>query len=171
MHVLICFSHKDLILKSCPQSFMCAFNPDTNPLNVPIVQVSLFDSDDPDQHYRLGQAVSSLRDEGILVVASGMAVHNIREHFRSRSLTPQSYTVSFDDALKDAVQQDPDQRQMAMRQLMKRTDLRKAHPSVEHLLPIHVAAGAAGADAGKQVWTMPEGSMSWAQYRFGEVSA
>ena len=152
-------------------SFMCAFNPAENPLNVPIVQVSLFDSDDPDQHYRLGQAVSSLRDEGVLVVASGMAVHNLRDHFSSHSVIPKPYTVSFDDALKDAVQQDPEQRQMAMKQLMKRSDLRRAHPSLEHLLPIHVAAGAAGADVGKQVWTLPEGSMSWAQYRFGEVGA
>lgn len=37
-------------------SFKCAFNPDTNPLNVPIVQVSLFDTEDPGQHIRLGEA-------------------------------------------------------------------------------------------------------------------
>lgn len=36
-----------------------AFNPDDNPLNVPIVQVSLFDSEDPIQHYRLGLAVTA----------------------------------------------------------------------------------------------------------------
>lgn len=55
-------------------SFACAFNPKTNPLNVPIVQVSLFDNDDPDKHYALGQAVSALRDEGVLIIVSGMTV-------------------------------------------------------------------------------------------------
>jgi 4,5-DOPA dioxygenase extradiol len=55
--------------------------------------------------------------------------------------------------------------------LLQRSDARKAHPSFEHLLPVHVAAGAAGDDQGKQLWTLPEGSMSWAQYRFGEVAA
>ncbi|KAK5130598.1 hypothetical protein LTR08_001917 [Meristemomyces frigidus] len=153
-------------------SFMCAFNPETNPLNVPIVQVSLFDSEDADQHYRLGQAVSSLRDEGVLIVASGMAVHNLRDRRVAwGSPTPMPYAVSFDEALKEAVQQDPEQRQKAMTQLLRRPDVRRAHPTVEHLLPIHVAAGAAGADAGKQLWTLAEGSFSWAQYRFGKIGA
>lgn len=48
-----------------------------NPLNVPIVQVSLFGNEDPDQHYRMGQALESLRDEGVLIIGAGMAVHNL----------------------------------------------------------------------------------------------
>ena len=40
-------------------SFKCAFNPETNPLNVPIVQVSLFDNEDPKQHIRGGQPYRS----------------------------------------------------------------------------------------------------------------
>jgi 4,5-DOPA dioxygenase extradiol len=56
-----------------------AFDPKTNPLNVPIVQVSLFDGEDIGQHYRLGQALQSLREEGILIVGAGMAVHNLRD--------------------------------------------------------------------------------------------
>lgn len=64
----------------------------------------------------------------------------------------------------------PDVRQQAMAELLKRKDARQAHPSFEHLLPIHIGAGAAGEDLGKRLWTLEEGSMSWAQYRFGEVS-
>ncbi len=56
-----------------------AFEPETNPLNVPLVQVSLFNTEDPDQHYRLGQAVASLREQNILIIVSGMAVHNLRD--------------------------------------------------------------------------------------------
>src|SRR4051812_20398400 len=55
-----------------------AFNPEKNPLNVPIVQVSLFDSEDPEQHHNLGRALSALRSENILIICSGMAVHNLR---------------------------------------------------------------------------------------------
>jgi 4,5-DOPA dioxygenase extradiol len=55
--------------------------------------------------------------------------------------------------------------------LMKRSDARKAHPTLEHILPINVAAGAAGLDLGEQLWTFPELSLSWAQYRFGKVAA
>jgi aromatic ring-opening dioxygenase catalytic subunit (LigB family) len=59
-----------------------AFDPKKNPLNVPIVQVSLFGNDDAEKHYRMGQALESLRDEGVLIVGAGMAVHNLRD-FRS----------------------------------------------------------------------------------------
>ena len=50
-----------------------------NPLNIPIVQVSLYRNEDPDQHYRIGQALESLRDEGVLIIGAGMAVHNLRD--------------------------------------------------------------------------------------------
>lgn len=65
---------------------MCAFNPEKNPLNVPIVQVSLFDDEDPNMHYALGKAISSLRDEGIQIIVSGMAVHNLRVRSALQSL-------------------------------------------------------------------------------------
>ncbi|KAL2025780.1 hypothetical protein VTO58DRAFT_102963 [Aureobasidium pullulans] len=151
--------------------FTVAFDPKTNPLNVPLVQVSLFDSDDADKHYRLGEAMQGLRDEGILVIVSGMAVHNLRDMWKAmQQLAPMPYSVSFDAALKQAVEQKPENRQKAMAELLQRSDARRAHPSFEHLLPIHIGAGAAGSDSGKQLWTLPQGSMSWAQFRFGEVS-
>ncbi|THZ05611.1 aromatic ring-opening dioxygenase LigB subunit [Aureobasidium pullulans] len=151
--------------------FTVAFDPKTNPLNVPLVQVSLFDSDDADKHYRLGEAMQGLRDEGILVIVSGMAVHNLRDMWKAlQQPAPMPYSVSFDAALKQAVEQKPENRQKAMAELLQRSDARRAHPSFEHLLPIHIGAGAAGSDSGKQLWTLPQGSMSWAQFRFGEVS-
>ena len=61
-----------------------AFNPKKNPLNVPIVQVSLFGNEDSNQHYRMGQALGSLRDEGILIIGAGMAVHNLRDFWATR---------------------------------------------------------------------------------------
>jgi len=86
--------------------FTVAFNPESNPLNVPLVQVSLFDSDNADQHYRLGEAMQGLRDEGILVIVSGMAVHNLRDMWKAMQRpAPMPYTVSFDAALKEAAEQ------------------------------------------------------------------
>ncbi|KAL2830301.1 Extradiol ring-cleavage dioxygenase, class III enzyme, subunit B [Aspergillus cavernicola] len=153
-------------------SFKCAFEPESNPLNVPIVQVSLFNSDDPKQHYRLGEAVSNLREENILIIVSGMAVHNLRDlRFTFGNPRPMPYTVSFDEALKDAVTTPPAERSQALADLLKRGDARQAHPTFDHLLPIHVGAGAAGDDLAKRLWTLKEGSMSWAQYRFGELAS
>ncbi|KAF2691250.1 Extradiol aromatic ring-opening dioxygenase [Lentithecium fluviatile CBS 122367] len=150
--------------------FMAAFDPEKNPLNVPIVQVSLYHNEDADQHYRLGQALERLRDEGIVIISAGMAVHNLHDFRKTRgtgATTP--YAFSFDKALKEAATAKPDQREAKMSALLRRSDAREAHPSFEHLLPMHVSAGAAGLDVGEQIWTFPEGSLSWAQYRFGDV--
>ncbi|KAI9670931.1 MAG: hypothetical protein M1817_003816 [Caeruleum heppii] len=152
-------------------SFRCAFDPDDNPLGVPIVQASLFDTEDPDQHYRLGQAVSALRSQNILVVVSGMAVHNLYDlGVIFSDPRPLPYVVTFDEALKDAVEAPVTERQAKLASLLKRSDARKAHPTFEHLLPVYVGAGAAGADEGKRMWTFQEASISWAQFRWGEVA-
>ena len=153
-------------------SFNVLFDPETNPLNVPIVQVSLFSSDNPHQHYALGRAVSALRSESIAIIVSGMAVHNLQDLGRTMgNPTPMPYTSSFDEALKDAVTVAPAEREEKMAALLKRPDARQAHPTLEHLLPIFIGAGAAGEDMGERLWTLKEGSLSWAQYRFGEVEA
>ncbi|KAL2042730.1 hypothetical protein N7G274_004489 [Stereocaulon virgatum] len=152
--------------------FNVLFNPETNPLNVPIVQVSLFSSEDPHQHYALGRAVSALRSENIAIIVSGMAVHNLWDFRRTMgNSTPMPYTSSFDEALKDAVAVAPAEREEKMAALLKRSDARQAHPTFDHLLPIFIGAGAAGEDTGERLWTLKEGSLSWAQYRFGEVEA
>ncbi|KAL8808516.1 MAG: hypothetical protein Q9182_000067 [Xanthomendoza sp. 2 TL-2023] len=148
-----------------------AFDPEENPLNVPIVQTSLFSSEDPHQHYRLGQAVAKLREQNIQIIVSGMAVHNLRDlRFTYGGSEPLPYTASFDAALKKAVESSPGDRERMMADLLKRPDARQAHPTFDHLLPIHVGAGAAGEDLGTRLWTLGEGSLSWAQYRFGEVA-
>ncbi|EHL00849.1 LigB subunit of an aromatic-ring-opening dioxygenase LigAB [Glarea lozoyensis ATCC 20868] len=152
--------------------FIVAFDPEKNPLNVPIVQVSLFSNEDSDQHYRMGQALAGLRDEGVLIIGAGMAVHNLHDFRATRGTgATMPYAYSFDKALKEAACSKPDERQTKMLALMERSDARKAHPSVEHILPFHVAAGAADGDAGERLWTFPEGSLSWAQYRFGQLPA
>lgn len=56
---------------------------------MPIVQVSLYDNEDADAHYRLGQILESLRDEGILIIGAGMAVHNTAD-YRATKATGQS---------------------------------------------------------------------------------
>ena len=156
--------------------FKIMFDQNTNPVNVPIVQVSLFDNDrDAAAHIRLGRAVEKLREENIVLIMSGMAVHNLRDFMMSQRGAGGGtfpYAVSFDAALKEAVETPPGkERDENMVNLLSRPDGRKAHPTFEHLLPAHVGVGAAGNDAGKQLWTLPQGSMSWAQFRFGEVGA
>ena len=76
------------------------------------MQVSLYLSEDPDKHYRLGQAVSALRDEGIVIIGAGMSVHNLRDMMLTRGdPTPM-----------------PTERQVRMAEAVKRPDARQAHP-------------------------------------------
>lgn len=84
---------------------------------------------------------------------------------------PLPYTANFDEALRDAVIGGSEGRVDRMAQLLRRPDARQAHPTFEHLLPIFVGAGAAGEDQGERLWTLKEGNISWAQYRFGAVAA
>lgn len=146
------------------------------------MQVSLLgDEEDGEGHFRVGEVLRRFREEeGCLVVGSGMAVHNLRDLWsamarsrqRGEAVTrPLGYTSAFDEALREAVERSSgEERRKGMLGLLGRRDLRQAHPSLEHLLPIFVAAGAAGEDeVGKRLWTLGEGSMSWAQFRFGEV--
>lgn len=48
------------------------------------MQVSLYDNEDGDAHYRLGQILEGLRDEGILIIGAGMAVHNTADYRATR---------------------------------------------------------------------------------------
>ncbi|KAK0749591.1 Extradiol ring-cleavage dioxygenase, class III enzyme, subunit B [Schizothecium vesticola] len=152
--------------------FNVAFPPATNPLTVPLVQVSLFASEDPDAHHALGAAVASLRDAGVVIIGTGMTVHNLRDMRRALAAPgPMPYAASFDEALKEAVEAPVAERQARMRELVKRRDAREAHPWMDHLMPLYVAAGAAGTDVGVRTWTLQEASFAWGQYRFGEVPA
>ncbi|CAI6334356.1 unnamed protein product [Periconia digitata] len=152
--------------------FLAAFDPQKNPLGVPIVQVSLFGSEDLEAHYRVGKALESLRDEGILIIGAGMTVHNLQDFRRSMSTgstAPQSYSTTFDNALKDAVETEPKIRKSELLSLMNREDGRQAHPTLDHILPMYVVVGAAGSSAGRRIWTMAERSLNWASYRFGDL--
>jgi aromatic ring-opening dioxygenase catalytic subunit (LigB family) len=155
--------------------FKVMFDTEKNPLTVPIVQVSLFDDEtDAAAHIKLGRAVEKLREENILIICSGMSVHNLRHFMMLGRGTDRTmpYAVTFDEALKVATETKPgEQRDENMIELLERPDARQAHPTFEHLLPIHIAVGAAGSDQGKQLWTLAEASMGWAQYRFGELAA
>ena len=148
--------------------------PPQNALTVPIVQVSIFDSESPTTHYALGQAVASLRSQGYLIICSGMAVHNLRDwQWAFQNHKAMEYVETFDEALKEAVVNGGvgEERRKKMEEMLEREDARKAHPTFEHLLPVHVAAGAGEGEGAQRIWTMGDNSVSWAQFRFGEVEA
>ena len=133
--------------------------------DVPIVLLSLKSSYDAAEHIRVGQAVASLRDEGILIIGSGLSYHNMRGFGRAES-KPISY--AFEGYLNEAVSQgDPKLRNAMLVDWQNAPGARLAHPREDHLLPLMVAAGAAGGDPGRRLFVEEVMSVAMASYEFG----
>lgn len=121
--------------------------------DVPLVQLSLDASRDAARHLALGRALAPLREEGVLIVGSGMSYHNLREFFMDSPLNNRA-AGEFDSWLLDAVTDaDPRSRDAKLADWQKAPGARQSHPTPEHLLPLHVAAGAAGDDRGRRTYS------------------
>ena len=121
--------------------------------DVPLVQLSLDRNRDAAAHLAIGRALAPLRDDGVLIVGSGMSYHNLREMFADR---PDSNRVAedFDRWLFEAVTEpDVNVRSARLAEWRSAPGARASHPTPEHLLPLLVAAGAAGNDGGKRTYS------------------
>jgi 4,5-DOPA dioxygenase extradiol len=109
---------------------------------VPVLQLSL-PGLAPADAFALGRRLAPLRDEGVLIIGSGFLTHNLREGFTQG--TP-GWATEFDAWVQEALsKRDVD----ALVDLQHRAPAAaRAHPTVEHYLPVLVALGAA-ADGAK----------------------
>ncbi len=132
--------------------------------DIPLVQMSLRADLDPADHIAIGRALAPLRDEGVLIVGSGMSFHNLRV----RGVQAEAPSRAWDAALTDAVT-DPDPARRADRVAgwSGLPHAKFAHPREEHLLPLMVALGAGGDDPA--VRDHASEVLGWAVsgYRFG----
>jgi aromatic ring-opening dioxygenase catalytic subunit (LigB family) len=113
--------------------------------DVPAVQLSLKRGLDPAEHLAIGRALAPLRDEGVFVLGSGMTYHNMRG-FGDPRAAPVS--EAFDGWLREAATAEAAERDRRLVDWKRAPEARLAHPREEHLLPLMVIAGAAGADRG-----------------------
>jgi 4,5-DOPA dioxygenase extradiol len=109
---------------------------------IPVTQLSIQPHEGPEHHWRIGEALRPLRDEGVLVVASGSATHNLRE-FRAnaRESEPASWALAFGEWLADTLEHGRADELLSYRE--RAPEAVRNHPTDEHLLPVFVAAGAA----------------------------
>jgi aromatic ring-opening dioxygenase catalytic subunit (LigB family) len=132
--------------------------------DVPIVQLSLRQDLDPAAHIAAGLALAPLRDAGVLIVGTGMSFHNLRA-FGPGAAAP---SAAFDAWLVDAATApDPQTRNERLTHWRDAPAARIAHPREEHLLPLMVAAGAAGDDVGRRIYTDHVMGATLSAYRFG----
>ncbi len=133
---------------------------------VPVVQLSLVAGLDPAEHLAIGRALAPLREQGVYLVASGNSFHNLRALFRQ---DPRYVAASreFDAWLVETLALPTVERDARLERWSQAPAARDCHPREEHLLPLMVAAGAAGEDRGRVTWTGTMGGMQLSAHRFG----
>jgi aromatic ring-opening dioxygenase catalytic subunit (LigB family) len=117
--------------------------------DVPMVQLSLHHSLDAKIHLAMGKVLAPLRDEGVLIVGSGMSYHNLGEMYFD-SAPYNAPAEQFDAWLTQTVESGSvAARDEGLAQWLQAPGARRCHPRPEHLLPLMVAAGAGASDAGR----------------------
>lgn len=134
--------------------------------DVPVVQLSVRRDMDPAAHLLAGRALSPLRNEGVLIVGSGLSYHNLR------LLGPAGAepSAAFDAWLQEAlVHKTSSARETELINWLQAPAARLAHPREDHFLPLMVAVGAARDEAGTCVYHQDDymGSITTSSFRFG----
>lgn len=134
--------------------------------DIPIAQLSLRYHRAPLHHWQLGQALEPLRQEGVLIVGSGSATHNLYAFDQRYDAPPPLWVQQFDQWLAEAIEQGDWNALMHYRDLAPYAQ--ENHPTEEHLLPLFVALGAGGTNAqGMQLHrSFNYGAFSMAAYAF-----
>jgi len=134
--------------------------------DVPVVQLSLKTGLDPATHLAIGRAIAPLRDEGVLIVGSGLSYHNLRQFFSPLAWGPsREFDAWLNGALLGGSTNDRDK---LLTGWENAPSARAAHPREEHLLPLMVSAGAAGDDRAELAYHEKDflGGITVSSYRF-----
>ncbi|MBW8745126.1 MAG: dioxygenase, partial [Sphingomonas sp.] len=116
----------------------------------------------------LGRAIAPLRDEGVLIVATGMTYHNIGG-ILGRVADQANVSAEFDRWLWAALN-GPD-RETALAGWLQAPHASQCHPSPEHLQPLLVAAGAGHGEPVERIYNAPTLGNLQSAYRFGARAA
>ncbi|AZC32542.1 class III extradiol ring-cleavage dioxygenase [Pseudomonas chlororaphis] len=133
--------------------------------DIPVVQVSLPSRMGPALQTQVGHALSSLRQQGVLLIGSGSITHNLREldwHAGPESVEP--WAKAFRDWMIEKLAANDE---AALHDYRRQApNAVRSHPSDEHLLPLYFARGAGGDfSIAHQGFTM--GALGMDIYRFG----
>lgn len=132
--------------------------------DIPVTQLSVQAHLGARHHYALGRALAPLRDEGVLILASGGIVHNLRE-IQSQAREPVAWAQEFNEWMAARVAAGEVDELLDYRSLAPSAD--RSHPTDEHLEPFFVALGAGGLPARRLPLGIQMGSLGMDSYVFG----
>lgn len=107
--------------------------------DIPIVQMSVKNDYSVDEHLKLGRILSSLRDEGVLIIGSGMTYHNLSLLGEEGRVPSYEFNLWLRNNL---VNKNAKKRAIALNNWETAPFSRVAHSNPDHLFPLMVAAGA-----------------------------
>lgn len=132
---------------------------------VPVFQISLLKSYDPKDHFAIGRALASLRDEGVMIIGSGLSYHNLG----LLGVQAKEPSHAFDAWLRNALTLPPQERTDAISNWENAPFARVCHPREDHFVPLFVALGAAETDAATMIYHEDcfMGGIATSSFRFG----
>jgi aromatic ring-opening dioxygenase catalytic subunit (LigB family) len=137
---------------------------------MPIVQLSIDPGYDPELHLQLGRLLAPLRDEGVLIIGSGLSYHNLAE-LRGGGRAVEA-SRAFDAWLQETVVgSTPEDRTAGLIAWEQAPMARAAHPREDHLIPLMTVVGAAEEDAAATFYHQSDlfGGVTASSFRLGAL--
>ena len=108
--------------------------------NIPVAQISIQTGQSPQAHFALGQALSELQANNVMLIASGSATHNLGDFFSAqRDAKTLDYVPLFANWLAEKIEGNDNAALLDYRHQSQYAV--KAHPTEDHILPLFVALG------------------------------
>ena len=136
--------------------------------NVPVVQLSIDETQPPEFHFQIGKQLAPLRDEGVLVIGSGNVVHNLHAYAWGRHpAEPFDWALRFEERVRQLLSADDNLPLVDYESLGR--DALLSVPTPDHYLPLLYIAGMrdAGEAVSFPVAGIDGGSVSMLSVRFG----
>jgi len=144
----------------------CVMQPAWPQADIPVVQMSIKADYDPRRHIAAGQLLSRLRDEGVVIIGSGLSYHNLRAFGPGAAAPSRAFDTWLNETL---VTQTGEKRAYDLCLWDQAPAARQAHPREDHLLPVMVAIGAAMNDQATRIYHEADfmGGLSVSSFKFG----
>lgn len=113
--------------------------------DIPVTQLALQSHLGARHHYDIGRAIAPLANEGVMILGSGGASHNLREWRSVPPGAPPSWLSEFVVWVRNAIE--TGDHAALVDYLEHAPHAARNHPTAEHFLPLFVALGAAGKSA------------------------
>jgi len=129
-------------------------------VTIPCVQLSLIKGLDPEQHITMGAALTSLHEQGVLIIGSGSSFHNMRTIMASGQSNQsiqsgKQKSIIFNNWLMETCTSTAltdNERYQRLIHWQQAPHALYCHPREEHLMPLHVCLGSVTGRAAKTVF-------------------